>query len=83
SVVYYTVVELGLGLIPTVEIFTVRFHLQNVAGLSEGSPTVLTGLFPDSGFTLEWWTSALLLGLGCSLAVALGGTIFEWRRYEV
>ncbi|MFB6262525.1 MAG: ABC transporter permease, partial [Bradymonadaceae bacterium] len=52
SVVYYTVVELGLGLIPTVEIFTVRFHLQNVAGLSEGSPTVLTGLFPDSGFTL-------------------------------
>jgi ABC-type transport system involved in multi-copper enzyme maturation permease subunit len=84
GIVYFVVVEMILGNLPTLELLTVRFHARNIAGFSqEQSSQMLSQLLPVESLSLAWWTSALIV-VGMTAAASLvGALVFQNRQYHV
>ena len=84
GIVYFVVIEMVIGTLPTLELLTVRFHLHNIAGFEDGGGTnALAQMLPINTISLSWWTSGIWMLAVVVIALVAGALIFKHRQYHV
>ncbi len=84
GILYFVVVELIFGLLPVLELLSVRFHMRNAAGFNTSNRLgFLDQLVFNQPLNIEWWLGVVILGLICGIATVAGAVIFSNKQYHI
>ena len=83
SIVYFLVFEMAFGMLPVVEVLSVRFHIRTAGAMVSDQPGLLDRLVLDAPIVLEWYWGVAILCVVSLGALAIGSWIFRERQYHV
>lgn len=84
SIIYFVVFEMVFGVLPILELLSVRYHIRTTAGMNATDRLgILDQLVMDEPLILDWyWGMAVLIVLTGG-GLAIGAWIFRERQYHV
>ncbi|MGM0559067.1 MAG: ABC transporter permease [Myxococcota bacterium] len=84
SIVYFVVVEIIFSMIPTLELLSLRFHMNAAAEFGQNYRPEVLGNFGISGpIEYQWWIGLAIIFGYVGAAVLAGSAVFSNKQYHV
>lgn len=83
SIVYFLVFEIGFGVLPVLEVLSVRFHIRTAGSMVSHQAGLLDRLVLDAPIVLAWYYGAAVLAVVAGAALGIGAWVFRERQYHV
>lgn len=84
SIVYFLVVEIGFGVLPVLEVASVRFHIRTAGQMVSDQPGLLDRVvLGDKPIVLDWYWGVAILSVVALAALGIGAWVFRERQYHV
>lgn len=83
SVIYFVVFELIFSLVPTLELVSLRFHINEAAEFAQGYRPDFLPDFIGAPISYDWWIGVGIILVYLGAAVVAGSAIFSNKQYHV
>lgn len=83
SIIYFVVFEVIFSFIPTLELLSLRFHLNEAAEFPQNYRVDMLSEYIEAPISYEWWIGVLIVVGFCGAAVVAGAAIFSNKQYHV
>jgi ABC-type transport system involved in multi-copper enzyme maturation permease subunit len=84
SIIYFVIFEMVFGVLPILELLSVRYHIRTTAGMNATDRLgILDQLVMDQPLVLEWYWGMAILVVLTAAGLGIGAWIFRERQYYV
>lgn len=84
SIIYFVLFEMVFGVLPILELLSVRYHIRTTAGINATDRLgILDQMVMDEPLILEWYWGLAVLAVLTAGALAIGAWVFRERQYYV